>query len=65
MKDFKEVGQILFLRRGGLFNAFTILERKVIKSTTKEKICFVNKKIQANQGHQRGQQHKFFKSDFS
>ena len=41
MKDFKEVGQILFLRRGGLFNAFTILGRKVIKSTTKEKICFL------------------------
>ena len=32
----KEVGHILFLKRGGLFNAFPKLGRKVIKSATKE-----------------------------
>ena len=37
----KEVGQILFLKRGGLFNAFPNLGRKVIKSATKEEICFL------------------------
>jgi hypothetical protein len=31
----------LFLKRGGLFNVFPNLERKVIKSATKEEICFV------------------------
>jgi hypothetical protein len=31
----------LFLKRGGLFSAFPNLGRKVIKSTTKEEICFV------------------------
>jgi len=66
----KKVGQILFLKRRGLFNAFPNLGRKVIKSATKEENFFsylskLNKKIQVNQGHQRGQQHKFFKSDFS
>ena len=36
----KEIDQILFLKKGGLFNAFPNLGRKVIKSATKEKICF-------------------------
>jgi len=36
----KEVGKILFLKRGGLFNVFPNLGRKVIKSATKEEICF-------------------------
>jgi hypothetical protein len=31
----------LFLKRGGLFNAFPNLVRKVIKSITKEEVCFV------------------------
>jgi hypothetical protein len=37
----KEVGQILFLKRGGLFNSFPNLGRKVIKSATNEEICFL------------------------
>jgi glyoxylate carboligase len=37
----KEVDHILFIKRGGLFNAFPNLGRKVIKSATKEKICFL------------------------
>jgi len=37
----KEVGQILFLKRRGLFNAFPNLGRKVIKSATKEEIFFL------------------------
>jgi hypothetical protein len=48
------------LKRKGLFNVFPNLERKVIKSATKEEICF----FITNQRHQRGQQHKFSKSDF-
>ena len=36
-----EIGHILFLKRGGLFNAFPNLGRKVIKSATKEEICFL------------------------
>jgi hypothetical protein len=31
----------LFLKRGGLFSDFPNLGRKVIKSATKEEICFV------------------------
>jgi hypothetical protein len=37
----KEGCQILFLKRGGLFNAFSNVGRKVIKSATKEEICFL------------------------
>jgi hypothetical protein len=37
----KEVGQILFLKRGELFNAFPNLGRKVIKSATKDEIYFL------------------------
>jgi hypothetical protein len=31
--------QFILLKRGGLFNAFPNLGRKVIKSATKEEIC--------------------------
>jgi hypothetical protein len=37
----KEVGHILFLKRGRVFNAFPNLEMKVIKSATHEEICFL------------------------
>ena len=37
----KEVGQIFFLKRGGLFSVFPNLGRKVIKSATNKKICFL------------------------
>ena len=35
------LARILFLKRGGLFNVFPNLERKVIKSAINEEICFL------------------------
>jgi hypothetical protein len=54
----KEAGQILFLKRRGLFNVFPNIGRKVIKIGNKGGNLFsylskLNKEIQANQGHQR------------
>jgi hypothetical protein len=37
----KKVSQILFLKRGELFNAFPNLGRKVIKSATNDEIYFL------------------------
>jgi hypothetical protein len=37
----KEVNQLLFLNKGGLFSVFPNLERKVIKLEKKEENCFV------------------------
>jgi hypothetical protein len=36
---YSQVGQILFLKREGLFNVFPNFGKKVIKSATKEEIC--------------------------
>jgi hypothetical protein len=37
----RDIGHILFLKRGELFNTSPNLGRKVIKSATKKKICFL------------------------